>query len=160
GQQHQSVRRGVWIWGLSRKRFRARRRQRRFARIFGAGVVQKCACNCCSFDDRKWSAGGGQSVERNRPHREALHWRKTGEAGFGIQRTGVWKCGCIVGRSAAWQSKRRTQRGGGRAQGRRLGKNAGTQSSASAVLHRGEPFATRRRNSQASRSGSGREAGG
>ena len=57
GEQHELVRRGLWIWRVPRKRIRARRWTRGIGRISGAGVVQECAG--CAVDGAARRNGRG-----------------------------------------------------------------------------------------------------
>ena len=97
GEQHQSVRRGVRIWRVSRKRIRPRRRQGRTPRIPATCVVQKRACAGGRCGGPEWRSGSCQSFERDRSHRKTLYRWKTNQAGFRIQRRRVRKQKRIVG---------------------------------------------------------------
>ena len=80
----------------------------------------------------------------DRPHREAIHRRQAGAAGFRILHAGAGQGRPVARRSTAGKPERYPQRSRGSAQSERLGQEYGAQSGASALLHGGESLAAAR----------------
>src|SRR5208337_5550440 len=129
----------------------------RAAVVHRAAVVSQGAADSRASRGKGRQSRGGQSSDR--PHGKTVYWRQAGAAGFGLRGGGSRQKGRIDGGIAAGQSQGYSQRRGGCAQSRNLGKNDGTQPRAGALLPGGKSFAAWERDNRPACRGRGQAAG-
>src|SRR5208337_4557931 len=122
-----------------------------------AGVVSQGAADSRARRGKERQNRGGQSSDR--PHGKTVYWRQGGAARFGLRGGDSRQERPVARGIAAGQSQGHSQRRGGCAQSRNLGKNDGTQPRAGALLPGGKSFAAWERDNRPACRGRGQAAG-